>query len=143
MSNKKIYILGVIVVVVIGAVVLSSKTRTGVSLGSVNVANEYQSLFMHPATSGTSGTLCSNSGALGSIVVTGANTAVLNFYSATTSNSGIRTVTATSSLTRLASLPAATAAGTYTYDVRAPLGIIWESSATTLVPTTTITYRCY
>ena len=79
-------------------------------------------------------------GQLGSVVVTGANTGIVNFYNATTSNVLARTGNPATSTILLASLPASAAAATYTFDVSFTTGLLVELEAGTM-PTTTITYR--
>ena len=76
------------------------------------------------------------SGVFGSIVVTGANTGMINIYDATTTNKNLRTKTAT---TTLVSIPASMAAGTYTFDIIFNNGLIYEYSG--LAPTSTITWK--
>lgn len=107
---------------------------------SVNVSSEYQPLVVVPNLQGTSGTLCKFAGTLGSVVITGAGAGTMELYDATTSNSSLRTTVATTSLTKIASIPASAAANTYTFDVRTLTGLIWEATGTKA--TTTLTYRC-
>jgi hypothetical protein len=80
------------------------------------------------------------SGALGSFVITGANTGVVNFYDATTTNVSLRTGSVATSSILLASFPASTVAGTYTLDVRYSTGLLIDVPTGT-VATSTVTYR--
>lgn len=81
--------------------------------------------------------LKSESGTLGSVVITGA-TAVgtINLYDATTTDATKRTKTAT---TTLITIPATTLANTYTYDISFYNGLIVELLGT--VGTSTVTFR--
>ena len=82
----------------------------------------------------------SGHGSFGSVIITGANTGVLNFYNATTSDVNLRTGNKATSTILLASIPASTAAGTYVFDVEYTNGLllVLESG---LMPTSTISYR--
>mgnify|MGYP007100114440 CR=1 FL=1 len=85
------------------------------SLGSVARGGEYHSTVLQATT--TYATLLKRvAGALGSIVVNVAGAGNAMFYDATTTNSGLRTVVATSSLRLVAPIDTNLAAGTYTYD---------------------------
>jgi len=77
-------------------------------------------------------------GTLGSVVITGANTGIVNFYNATTSDATKR-VTASSTIL-IASFPASTVAGTYTFDASFTDGLLVELESG-LIPTSTINYR--
>lgn len=79
-------------------------------------------------------------GALGSVIITGANTGIINFYNATTSNVSARTGNTATSTILLASFPASAAAGTYTFDVVYTTGLLVELESG-LMATSTITYR--
>lgn len=79
-------------------------------------------------------------GSIGSVVITGANTGVVNILNATTTNISLRTGnTATSSIV-LATFPASAAAGTYTLDAVFTAGLLVDLNGGNM-PTTTITYR--
>ena len=84
--------------------------------------------------------LKTGSGALGSVIITGANTGVVNFYNATTSSVLLRTGGAATSTILLASFPASAAAGTYTFDAEYTNGLLVELESGTM-STSTITYR--
>ena len=106
-------------------------------LGSVTQGNEYFSTTTrnHLGTELTNlKVLKTNSGSFGSVIITGAGTGVMNFYDATS------TVTNTEwATTTLASFPASTAAGTYTFDVVFSKGLLFEEVGS--VATSTITWR--
>ncbi len=76
----------------------------------------------------------SGPGTLGSVVITGAGTGVINFYDAT--STGPHSDYAT---TTIATFPASTAAGTYTFDVLFTRGLVYEIVGT--AATSTVTYR--
>lgn len=80
------------------------------------------------------------SGALGTVVITGATTGVLNFYDATTTAANKRAADRATSTILIASFPASTAAGTYVFDAEYTDGLVYELFSGTM-PTTTITYR--
>ena len=112
---------------------------------SVSVTDEYQ------ATSTAANTLFgatitgdrlikTGQGSLGSIVITGANTGVVNFYNATTSDVLKRTGNKATSTILLVSLPASLVAGTYVFDVEFTDGLFLDYDSGNM-PTTTITYR--
>lgn len=132
--------------VVLGALIWAAAFNSPVTqeLGSVNRANEY----FATSTAGNSvfGAFTSGRnvqdgpGALGSVVVTGANTGVINFYNATTTNVSKRTGQKATSTILIASIPASMAAGTYTFDAVFSDGLFVDIVSGT-APTTTITYR--
>lgn len=117
-----------------------------VALGSVTVGNEY--LATSTAASDVYGAfktdalVKSGSGTFGSLVVTGANTGVLNIYDATTTvvGAGGRAAAKATSTILIASIPASMAVGTYTFDVAFKDGLLFDLISG-LMPTTTITYR--
>ena len=141
MSTLQKILLSVAITLSIFALVLvTNKPVQQIITGSVIQSGEYHSTTTRTATAGTAltspTTLCSTAGTLGSVVITGAATGIMNFYNGTTttSNSDYGTTT-------LASFPASTAAGTYTFDLNATQGLLYEVISGT-VGTTTITYRC-
>jgi hypothetical protein len=76
-------------------------------------------------------------GVFGSVVITGANTGVMYFFDATTTDKTVRT---NQSTTTLATIPASAAAGTYTFDVQANYGIVYQL-VSGVAPTGTVTTR--
>jgi len=142
--------LGVVVIVgivfAIGLLYGQSTTDEVVSpFGSVSISNEYFATST-AAGSGYGGFSLSEklfktgSGSLGSVIITGANTGVLNFYNATTSNVDKRTGNVASSTILLASIPVSTVAGTYTFDALYNVGLLMVLESG-LIPTSTITWR--
>lgn len=108
-------------------------TAPQTSFGSVETGQEYNATTT--SAGGTYATvsgdklLKTGSGALGSVVITGANTGVLNFYNGTTTSGYL-----------IASIPASAAAGTYTFDATFTTGLFVDLVSGSM-PTTTITYR--
>lgn len=134
--NKILSALIVIGLFLVGFGVYSPK-QTVKSLGSVSKSNEYQATTTYSKLGvplfGTNQTIISNnSGVLGSVVITGAVAGSMRFMNATS--------TTDVSSTTLVVFPSSTAAGTYTFDLVAPRGLILETT-TSLLPTTTITWR--
>ena len=79
-------------------------------------------------------------GSLNSVVITGANTGVFNFYNATTSNVNLRTGQKATSTILIASFPASATAQDYSFDVEFSDGLYLDLISGSL-PTSTITYR--
>ncbi len=139
MSKRQYIILGVLILVlgiVVGSISFSKNKNIN---GSVAQGNEYHATSTKAGVTGGTmtlpATLCSTGGSLGSVVITGAGTGIVNIYdgTSTVTNSQYGTTT-------LASFPASTAAGTYTFDLATYRGIAID--ATGNVATATITYRC-
>lgn len=107
------------------------------AFGSVNYANEYQSTTTRAANTGAamaSPTLIKNGyGTLGSVVITGSNTGIINILDATS------TIHTDSGTTTLATFGASAAAGTYTFDAIFTKGLLVEING--VVASSTITYR--
>lgn len=113
--------------------------------GSVTVASEYVATTtaansVYGATITGSKLIRTGSGTLGSVVITGANTGVVNIYNATTSNVNQRTGKKATSTILIATLPASLAAGTYVFDTQFSDGLYVEVVSGS-IPTSTITYR--
>jgi hypothetical protein len=148
MANTKtfLYVFGVLAILAFMylLVVQSQAYRVEAStngLGSDYNATSTGSSVLFGAQATTGGKIIkSRGGTLGSIVITGANTGVINFYDATTTNILNRTGNTSTSSILIASFPASTAAGTYTLDVTFNTSLLMELYSGT-VPTTTITYR--
>lgn len=87
--------------------------------------------------------LRSGSGALGSVIITGANAGIVNFYNATTTNVNLRTGNKATSTILIASFPASTAAGTYVFDAAFSDGLYMDLVAGGSMPTSTITWHTY
>lgn len=112
--------------------------------GGVTVGNEYRATSTAAsATYGawTTGRLVkTGTGSLGTIIITGANTGVINVYDATTTSVLKRATSKATSTILVASFPASTAAGNYVFDVEIKDGL-YIDLVSGLMPTTTITYR--
>ena len=138
-------LLGAVIVIALGVYAGFSFSVSKVNpIGSVEIANEYQATSTLSAigVAMKSGyTFVNGSASVGSVVITGAATGVVNLYNATTSNVLLRGASfATSSLTYI-NIPASLAVGTYTFDMVFDKGIVIEIVGT--APTSTITYRKY
>jgi hypothetical protein len=79
-------------------------------------------------------------GTLGSVTISGANTGVVNFYNATTTDVTKRTGNIATSSLLIASLPASLAAGTYDFNAVFTTGLYIDLD-TGIMPTTTVTYK--
>lgn len=123
--------------------ILASKPH--IANGSVAFGNEY--LSTSTAQSNVYGAqiaadimIRNGTGTLGSVVIEGANTGPMNFFDATTTNINARTGNKATSTILIASIPASTVAGTYTFDIQLQNGLVYDVPSG-IVPTTTITYR--
>lgn len=79
-------------------------------------------------------------GALAQIIITGANTGIFHFYNATTTDVNKRTGNKATSTILIASFPASTATGTYTFDAEFTDGLLLELTSGNMA-TSTIMYR--
>lgn len=109
------------------------------AFGSVSQGSEYHSTTTTQTFFPAESLVETGNGALGSVVITGAATGIINIYDATTSNVNLRTGQAPTSTILIASFPASTAAGTYTID-RATFNGLYVSVVGN-IPTSTITFR--
>jgi len=82
----------------------------------------------------------SGPGSLGTVVITGANTGVVNIYDATTTDITQRTGNKASSTILIASLPASLVAGDYIFDIALSTGLYVDLVSGNM-PTTTISFR--
>lgn len=142
MSKLQTILLTLAISFTVFAIVLISSPQT-LPFSGVNYGSEYIATSTKKSTDGTNNIAsytvipeCTQ--ALGSVVITGANTGVVNIYNATTTGAHSDYAT-TSSL--LATIPASTAAGTYVFDARATRGGLVFELASGNMPTTTITCR--
>jgi len=115
------------------------------AFGSIRVGDELHatstaSNTVYGATITGDALIRTGQGALGSVVITGAATGIWSIYNATTSNVLARTGNVATSTILLASFPASTAAGTYTFDVTYTTGLLVELESG-VMSTSTITYR--
>lgn len=132
-----------VIAVVLMTVLLWSNASP--AIGSVEVSNEYQATTTGQTAdlSITASKLITNAtrqrGALGSVVITGANTGFVWIYDATTTNATLRAPSAGTSTILIASFPPSTAVGTYTFDAEYTNGLLVEISG--IAPTTTVSFR--
>lgn len=127
------------------AVAMLLSMRTPIANGSTLQGQEYMATSTAPSTAygatiSTSRVIRTGSGSLASVIITGANTGIVNFYDATTTNVSLRTGQAATSTILLASLPASLVAGTYVFDVVYSNGLLIDIVSGS-VPTSTISYR--
>lgn len=76
---------------------------------------------------------------LGSVIVTGSNSGIIDLYDATTSDVNLRTSNLATSSIRIANFPTNTATGTYVFDTVVKRGLLYVGSGT--VATSTITWK--
>lgn len=134
-----------VVLVSVGIAMVTFGTGVQDRLGSVAVSNEYiatssAASSVYGATVSSSRIIKTGPGALGQVTITGANTGVVNFYNATTTNVNLRTGQKATSTILIASLPASLAAGTYVFDAQFTDGLFIDVVSGN-APTTTILYR--
>ena len=120
LSTKNIVSLLTAGALLIGIIIGGIWFRPDTSLGSVNVTGEYYATStaggtVYGATITGDNLIRTGQGTLGSVVITGANTGIVNIYNATTSNVTKRTGQPATSTILLASFPASVAAGTHTF----------------------------
>jgi len=142
MNTKQKTLIGIGATLVVVALFVGDVVS--INVGSVVQGNDYHatstaSNAVYGAFTGDK-VLKSRPGSLGSVVITGANTGIVNFYNATTSDVTKRTGNKASSTQLMVSIPASTAAGTYTFDVEFTDGLLVELESG-LMPTSTITFR--
>lgn len=129
--------------IIIGAllaiVALLGGNYTANKLGSVQEGQAYRSVTTATGLTTNKDLLKLGNGVLGSVVITGAAAGTFELYDATTTDATLRTITATTSLTKLASFPTNAAAGTYVFDIAFTQGLIVAFTSTQ--GTTTITFR--
>ncbi len=140
MINKYTVTMGVIAALFVGYLLINQDSP----LGGVTVGNEYNATST--AANSVYGGLTTDKllktgwGSFGSVIITGANTGIVNFYNATTSNVLARTNQTATSTILIASIPASTTAGTYIFDVVFTDGLLLELESGNM-PTTTVTWR--
>lgn len=128
-----------VIVILLAVLVYFDLSAPKNDLGSVARGNDYSSVVTATGLTANKDLLKLGSGTFGSVVITGAAAGTFEVYDATTTNATLRTITATSSLRRLASFPTNAAAGTYTFDTAFNQGLIVAFTGTQ--GTTTVTYR--
>lgn len=128
------------------ALYLVIENTTHVALGSTIAGNDYRSTTTAASTAfGTAITgntlIKTGSGSFGGVIVTGANTGIVNFYDATTTDVTKRASNIATSSILITSLPASLAAGDYTgYDVSFNTGLYIDLVSGNM-PTTTVKFR--
>lgn len=137
--KKVLSTLFVLSLIVVAGVSLIGKKEVS-TLGSVNVGNDYKSVVTATYLTANKDLLCLGSGSVGSVVITGAAAGTFELLDASTTNASLRTITATSSLRKIASFPTSAAVGDYIFDASFYNGLVVEFIGTQ--GTTTITYRC-
>ena len=144
MIKIQIAFMAVIFVAALFVVSIWFGLSTQPTLGSVIQGNEYQATTT--IKSSDSGTfdgleqLKIGQGSLAQVTITGANTGVLVFYDATTSNASKRSADRASSTIAIAEISASVAAGTYTFDAEFTDGLLM-SRLGGLGPTSTVMWR--
>src|SRR3990167_5853495 len=122
--NRLTYYLNVALILAIIGVLGLIWQKPWQASGSVIQGNEYNatSTKNYDGTELTNLTRLTNfgdscrSGSLAQVTITGAGAGVLYFWDATTTNSSLRTSSQASSTLLVATIPASTVAGTYTFD---------------------------
>lgn len=114
----------------------SASTSVGSSYQYVATAVQATNLF-----ASTTSVIATGTGTFGSFVITGAVAGTETFYDASTTDATKRTISATTSLLVIASFPASTAAGTYTFDTNFYNGLLLVVSGN--IATGTISWRPY
>lgn len=132
-------IISISVVTLIATIIAILYRPASTVYGSTSRGSDYQGTTTTTGGFGTLVQVQSTNGTLGSVVVTGAAAGVMNLYDATTTDINKRTGQPATSTILIATMPANTAAGTYTFDRSFYNGLYVEIIGTT--PTTTITYR--
>ncbi len=136
---------GIAIVAILSVLFLIATYRTPPAYGSVPITDEYMSTSTaansaYGATVTGAKVIKYGPGAFGSYIITGANTGIINFYDATTSNVNARTGQKATSTILLASFPASTVAGTYTFDAALTAGL-YVDVVSGIMATGTVTYR--
>lgn len=109
--------------------------------GGVSLGNEYRSTSTFYLNSADR-LIVSGPGALGSVVITEANTAEMDLFDVTTTNQNLRAATITSSSAWIAHFGASATAGTYVFDSSFYYGLYLDVGGTAATnPTSTLTYR--
>ncbi len=134
------------VIVLIGIIVLVLAFRlplTQTVSGSSLQGNDYQSTTTQPILTGTFDgleLLKTGTGSLAQVTITGANTGIIAFYDATTSDVSLRTASRSTSTIAIAELGASVAAGTYTFDAEFSDGLLMVRLSGS-GPTSTVMWR--
>jgi len=138
---KTTYVIVVIAVIaIVGALIGYNINKPEVPVGSTVQGNDYNATTTTVAIQFVDILLKGGYGALGSVIVTGANTTWFQLLNATTTDVNKRTGNKATSTIVLSTIPASLAAGTYVYDVSFTDGLYLDVLAAG-VGTTTITWR--
>lgn len=129
----------IIISVLLGIVALLGGGYAATNLGSIQDSQAYTSVTTATGLTANKDLLKLGQGTLGSVIITGAAAGTFEIYDATTTNASLRTITATTSLTKLASFPTNASVGTYVFDTAFTQGLIVAFTSTQ--GTTTITFR--
>lgn len=131
-----IYVVSVLLAV--GITYFVTKPDVEPVVSGVTVGNEYNYVSVTPVSSAPA-MLKTGPGAFGSFIISTAGTGRLILYDATTTQSTLRTIQATSSLPIVATIEPSQAVGDYVYDVVFNGGLLIDYVGTQ--GTSTITYR--
>lgn len=142
--SVKYSLAGIITAMIITALFFSFYNQTHVALGSTIQGNDYQAT----TTAGSSvyGSITGSKliktgyGSLGTVVITGANTGIVNIYDATTTDITKRTGNTATATILIASLPASLTTGDYVFDTALSWGL-YVDLVSGIMPTTTIAFR--
>lgn len=118
----------------------SQQAQASIVQGQEYIATTTAANSVYGATITGSRIISKHYGSLSSVVITGANTGIVNFYDATTTNVSLRAPSMSTSSILIASFPASTAAGNYVFDATFANGLYIDLISGNM-PTTTITYR--
>ena len=146
---NKIYIFLIVIILMLTGIyfaILESSDSTIVpvisnDLGSVQRGGEYYSTTTRAVFNDTNQQIVTGKGTLGSVIITGSAGMGFNLYDATTTKEELRTITATTSLSLLATFEEAQTVGVYVYDTNFTDGLMVDWNTTTGIATTTITYK--
>lgn len=111
--------------------------------GSVAQGNDYTATSTRTFAGGVLPSITvlkSTGGTLARVTITGANTGIVRFWDATTTNVNLRSPNTASSSILVAEIPASAAAGTYDFDAEFKYGLIYELVGG-LTPTSTVMTR--
>ena len=143
--TKALTITSAITAFIVGSLFIGYLMSVQLAHGSTLVGNDY--IATSTAASGAYGATITGSklirtgaGSLAQYVITGANTGVINFYNATTSDITKRAPNLSTSTILIASFPASAAANTYTFDAQFTTGLYIDVISGNM-PTGTIMYR--
>jgi hypothetical protein len=144
LTSMKYSFAGIISAMIITALFFSSYQEARVAQGATIQGNDYQATSTGAASTYGAFTgsrlIKTGYGSFGNVVVTGANTGIVNFYDATTTDITLRTGNKSTSSILITTLPASMAANDYIFDVALSNGLYLEL-VSGIMPTTTVTYR--